>query len=240
MKKQVLITVAVLLFATLAAWSQGSDEVKIPLIGDQAPSFTAESSRGTITFPDDYGRKWKILFSHPKDFTPVCSTELLELANLQADFADLNTAIVVLSTDNLDQHKAWIKSLEDVDYCGHGQQQIKFPVVDDQSKVISREYGMIHPASNTTEDVRGVFIIGPDNTVESIMFYPSKVGRNMEEVKRTLVALQTTHDNVVTPANWEPGKDLMLSYLNEEQKAEMQNSASSIYQLTWFMTFKRP
>ena len=125
MKKFALLT-SLLCFSVMFAWSQKIENVQIPLIGDQAIKFTGESTNGPITFPDDYGNKWKILFSHPKDFTPVCSSELLELASMQSDFKNLNTAIVVVSTDNLSQHKTWKESLETVNYDGKGLQKIDF------------------------------------------------------------------------------------------------------------------
>lgn len=238
MKKIVLLT-TLLCFGVMFAWSQKPANVQIPLIGDQAITFTGESTNGPINFPDDFGRKWKILFSHPKDFTPVCSSELLELASLQADFKSLNTAIVVVSTDNLEQHKTWKESLETVNYNGKGPQKIDFPLVADESKVISSEYGMIHANSSTTKDVRGVFIINPDNKIAAIFFYPSTVGRNMDEIKRTLIALQTTKDNVVLPANWQPGKDVILSYLTPEEQAQIGKPNSDIYQVAWYMTFMK-
>jgi peroxiredoxin 2/4 len=238
MKKIVLLT-TLLCFGVMFAWSQKLENVQIPLIGDQAITFTGESTNGPITFPDDYGRKWKILFSHPKDFTPVCSSELLELASLQKDFKNLNTAIVVVSTDNLEQHKTWKESLESVNYLGRGPEKIDFPLVADESKVISSEYGMLHANSSTTKDVRGVFIVNPDNKIAAIFFYPPSVGRNMDEIKRTLIALQTTKDNVVLPANWQPGKDVILSYLTPEEQQQVGKPNSDIYQVTWYMTFMK-
>jgi peroxiredoxin 2/4 len=238
MKKIALLT-TLLCFGVLLSWSQKLENVQIPLIGDQAIKFTGESTNGPITFPDDYGRKWKILFSHPKDFTPVCSSELLELASLQNDFKKLNTALLVISTDNLEQHDTWKKSLETVNYDGKGPQKIDFPLVADENKVISAEYGMLHPNSSTTKDVRGVFIIDPDNKIAAIIFYPSNVGRNMDEIKRALIALQTAKDNVVTPANWQPGKDVILSYLTPEQEQQVGKPNSDIYQVAWYMTFMK-
>jgi peroxiredoxin 2/4 len=238
MKKFALLT-SLLCFSVMFAWSQKIENVQIPLIGDQAIKFTGESTNGPITFPDDYGNKWKILFSHPKDFTPVCSSELLELASMQSDFKNLNTAIVVVSTDNLSQHKTWKESLETVNYDGKGLQKIDFPLVADENKVISSEYGMIHANSSTTKDVRGVFIVNPDNKIAAIFFYPTSVGRNMDEIKRTLIALQTAKDNVVLPANWQPGKDVILSYMTPEQEQQVGKPNSDIYQVAWYMTFMK-
>jgi peroxiredoxin 2/4 len=238
MKKIVLLT-TLLCLGVMFTWAQKQVNVQIPLIGDQAITFTGESTNGPITFPTDFGNKWKILFSHPKDFTPVCSSELLELASLQSDFSKLNTALVVISTDNLEQHKTWKESLETVNYQGQGLQKINFPLVADENKVISMEYGMLHSKESTTKDVRGVFIISPQNKVEAIFFYPSNVGRNMDEIKRTLIALQTAKDNVVLPANWQPGNDVILSYLTPEEQAQIGKPNSDIYQVAWYMTFMK-
>jgi len=238
MKKIALLTL-LFCFATLLTWAQKHQNAQIPLIGDQAISFTGESTNGPVNFPQDFGNKWKILFSHPKDFTPVCSSELLELAELQPEFARLNTSLVVVSTDNLSQHKSWKESLETVNYQGQGLQKINFPIVADDSKAISMKYGMLHDNSSTTEDVRGVFIIDPDNKIQAVFFYPSSVGRNLDEIKRTLIALQTTKDNVVIPANWQPGKDVILSYLTPEEQKELGKPNSDIYQVAWYMTFMK-
>jgi peroxiredoxin 2/4 len=238
MKKIVLLT-TLLCLGVMFTWAQKQVNVQIPLIGDQAITFTGESTNGPITFPTDFGNKWKILFSHPKDFTPVCSSELLELASLQSDFSKLNTALVVVSTDNLEQHKTWKESLETVNYQNQGLQKINFPLVADENKVISTEYGMLHAKESTTKDVRGVFIINPENKIAAIFFYPSSVGRNMDEIKRTLIALQTAKDNVVLPANWQPGNDVILSYLTPEEQAQVGKPNSDIYQVAWYLTFMK-
>jgi len=238
MKKVALITVTFCLFA-MAAWSQSQEIAKIPLIGEKAISFTAESTNGQITFPEDYGSKWKILFSHPKDFTPVCSSEILEMANLQAEFKKLNTALVVVSVDNLEDHKSWKESLENTNYRDRGTQKIDFPLVDDQSKQISKAYGMLQTTTNSSKDVRGVFIIDPNNVIQAMFFYPMTVGRNFDEIKRTLIALQTTKDALVIPANWQPGNDVMLSYLSPEEQKMIGKPNSNLYQLSWYMTFMK-
>jgi peroxiredoxin (alkyl hydroperoxide reductase subunit C) len=236
MKKLTIIILFVCAFSALS-WSQNSTNV--PLIGDKAPSFTAASTNGQITFPDDYGKKWKILLSHPKDFTPVCSSEILQLADMQKDFDKLNVQIVVLSADNIDQHKEWKSSLECINYKGEGAQKILFPIVADESLKVSKSYGMVHSAASSVKDVRGVFIIDPDNVVQAIYFYPMGVGRNLDEIKRTVIALQTVQANVVVPVNWQPGDDVILTYLTDQEKAEMSKPNPNIYQLAWYMTFKK-
>ena len=186
--KKYFLFVALVLSATTLLFSQETRDdrkFRIPLIGELAPSFTAESTTGVVNFPADYGRAWKILFSHPQDFTPVCSSEILELAHLQSDFDKLKTKLIVLSTDPVETHRDWKKALEAIEYKGRTPTSIKFPLVDDENLVVSKLYGMIHAPSNTTRDVRGVFIIDPENVVQAIYFYPSNVGRSTEELLRT-------------------------------------------------------
>ena len=235
------VSVIIILFSvfTITLNAQEKEKYHIPLIGEHAPKFRAETTEGTLNFPSAYNNKWKILFSHPKDFTPVCSSEILELASMEEEFKELNAALVVLSTDVLSQHENWKASLESVNYRGMGTQAINFPLVADDDKAISKRYGMLHPASSNTRDVRGVFIISPDDIVEAIYFYPMDVGRNFKDIERTLIALQTANGRIVTPANWNPGDDVMLSYLTDEENKELASPNSSIYQLDWFMTYMK-
>ena len=165
---------------------------KIPLIGESAPSFTAESTNGLINFPDDYGRKWKILFSHPQDFTPVCSSEILELAYLQDEFDKLGVKIAVVSTDPVSMHEQWKKAMETINFNNRGTVKINFPIIDDENVAISKAYGMIHPETNSTRSVRGVFIIDPKNIIQALYFYPMNVGRSTDELLRMISA---TADN---------------------------------------------
>ena len=189
MKKVAII--AVLLITASQIWAQKNTSVQLPLIGESAPSFTAESTTGTINFPGDYSNKWKILFSHPADFTPVCTSELLDLAAMQDDFNNLGTQIVVISANDVASHSQWEKSMESINYKNRQGSKINFPLVGDKTLEISRQYGMVHPSSSSTKDVRGVFIIDPKNTIRAIFFYPMNIGRNMDEIKRTIIALQT-------------------------------------------------
>ncbi len=230
------------LFASAQLWSQENKDMRIPLIGEMAPEFTAESTMGKINFPSDYYMKWKILFSHPGDFTPVCSSEFLELAALQEDFEKLNTRLVAISTDGLNSHLEWVKSMESINYKGRGPVKIKFPIVSDNTLEISRKYGMIHSYASTTRDVRGVFIIDPGDRIRAIFFYPFNVGRNLDEIKRTLVALQTTDDNkVLTPANWMPGQDVMIPSPKSTGDAEkmVRKADPDLYSVTWYMWFRK-
>lgn len=236
MKKVVLLILAV--FTLTVLWSQKSN--RVPLIGEKAPTFKAKSTSGSINFPNDYGRNWKMLFSHPQDFTPVCSSEILELAYLQEKFNELGVKVVVISTDNLDRHHQWKKALEEISYNGKEKINIEFPIVDDANFEVSRKYGMIHSASSSTKDVRGVFIIDPNNIVQSISFYPMSVGRNIDEIIRLIEALQTTATGeYLTPANWTKGNDLLVPFLPDSEGDKSDLDKQGYYKISWFMMFKR-
>jgi peroxiredoxin (alkyl hydroperoxide reductase subunit C) len=250
MKK--LLVIVLIAFTVTKLWSQGvfpsenQDKPKedrnfrIPLIGETAPSFTAESTNGTVNFPSDFGKSWKILFSHPQDFTPVCSTEILELAKLQNEFDKLGAKIIVISTDVLSTHVQWKKSLESINLNNSGLVNIKFPFVDDKSLAVSKKYGMIHAATNTTKAVRGVFIIDPNNIIQAIYFYPPSVGRNTDELLRMVAALKTSSSGeYYAPVNWKPGNDLLVPIPPKTDA----NSATAVppgyYSPIWYLWFKK-
>jgi peroxiredoxin (alkyl hydroperoxide reductase subunit C) len=213
---------------------------RIPLIGEKAPAFTAESTAGTINFPFDFGRSWKIILSHPMDFTPVCSTEIIELARLQNEFEKLGVKLMTVSTDPLETHKQWKKTLERIEYREYPLQKIDFPIVDDSDLVIAKLYGMIHSESDNNRDVRGVFIIDPDNLIRAEYFYPQEVGRNMDELLRTVIALQTTDkNNVMTPANWKTGNDVLVPFPLKANMSAMNKESGEYYQFSWFLIFKK-
>jgi peroxiredoxin (alkyl hydroperoxide reductase subunit C) len=214
-----------------------------PMLGQNAPSFTAVSTMGKVNFPNDYWTKWKIIFSHPADFTAVCSTEILELANMQDDFEKLNTAVMVISTDGLNSHIEWVRSLEDIMIDGKPAQKIRFPLISDADLSISRKYGMIYEDANSQKrDIRAVYIINPENKVSAIFSYPSNVGRNMQEIKRTLIALQTSEKyDVLTPVNWNPGADVLIHSpvsVEDSRKLEEKNE-SDLYMKQWYMWYKK-
>lgn len=236
MKKNFLIA-ALLIGAVIQLNAQKN---QIPLIGDEAPSFKAKTTLGNINFPKDYGNSWKILFSHPKDFTPVCSSELLELAQQQTDYEKLGVKILVLSTDLLSQHNDWISALDEIKYKDRSPVKIKFPLIDDSDYAISKKYGMIHPSINIAENIRAVFIIDPNNKIRSINFYPMEIGRNMDEIKRSVIALQTvdSNKNLVAPANWQPGDHMLIPVLTDAERNSVNTPGSDIHQLSWFMNFR--
>ena len=218
----------------------GSRNFRIPLIGEKTPSFTTESTEGIINFPGDFGRSWKLILSHPMDFTPVCSTELIELAYLQNEFETLGVKLMIVSTDPIETHKQWKKVLEQIEYKQYSRQKIYFPIADDSNLLISKLYGMIHLESDNNRDVRGVYIIDPDNIIRAEFFYPQEVGRNMDELLRTVTALQTTdRNNVMTPANWKNGNDVLVPFPLKSNMSVMNKESGEYYQYSWFLIFKK-
>jgi peroxiredoxin 2/4 len=246
MKRLVIVVVSALIAGQL--WSQeNSDKAaekvtyKIPLIGESAPVFTAESTNGEINFPADFGRKWKILFSHPQDFTPVCSSEILELAYRQEDFDRIGVKLAVVSTDGISMHQQWKKALESLNIENKGTVKIKFPIIEDQKIVIAREYGMIHPLTNSTKSVRGVFIIDPNDVIQAEFFYPMNVGRSTDELLRLVSALQATWKQLAaTPVNWKPGQDMFITYNpSNKESATPEMPPAGFYANSWFMWYKK-
>jgi peroxiredoxin (alkyl hydroperoxide reductase subunit C) len=238
MKKKIGFSI-LFLVSMLLLNAQNNQPVHIPLIGEKAPAFTGQSTQGEISFPYDFGKNWKILFAHPKDFTPVCSSEILELAYQQEEYEKLGVKVIVLSTDILNQHFSWVKALEEIRYKDREPVKINFPLVADDKLEIAHKYGMIHPYVSIAQNIRGVFIIDPENIIRFISFYPMQVGRNLEEIKRTIIALQTVDASqlVVTPANWNPGDKLMIPVLSKSESETAGQTGSAIEELTWFMRF---
>jgi len=227
-------------FAILPGRRTENRNFRIPLIGEKAPSFTCESTAGEFNFPYDFGTCWKILLSHPLDFTPVCSTELIELAVLQEEFDKIGATLCAVSTDPLEIHKQWKAALENIEYKNYSQTRINFPIIDDTGLTIAKLYGMIHRESDNNRDVRGVFIIDPDNVIRAEFFYPQEVGRNMDELLRTVIALQTADDHkVLTPANWRTANDVLVPFPVKAPMSHANTESSEYYQLSWFMIFKR-
>lgn len=187
-------------------------------LGDTAPNFTAETTAGKINLYDYLGDGWGILFSHPADFTPVCTTELGKTALLQKEFEKRNTKVLAVSVDPLDSHIGWTKDINETQNCN-----VEFPIIADQDKTVASLYGMIHPNASTTATVRSLFIIGPDKKIKLIILYPASTGRNFNEVLRVLESLQLTSDySVSTPADWEVGEDVIISNAisNEDAKTK--------------------
>lgn len=240
MKTTLVFAGIILLFLNVAKAQRESNQ-RIPFIGSQAPAFNAPSTKGPVNFPGDFGKDWKILFAHPRDFTPVCSSEILELAYRQDEFSALGTQIIVISVDRMASHKNWKSDLEEINYKGRGQVKINFPLVVDSSAAISYSYGMIDPQSTSNQSVRGVFFVDPDNRVRAFQFYPNEVGRSIDEILRTLKALQYQfgHQNIVIPANWNPGDDVMIPILTKEDKEELRSPEPKVHFINWYMIYRR-
>ncbi|MEP2057674.1 peroxiredoxin [Maribacter litoralis] len=176
-------------------------------LGDKAPDFTADSSLGTINLYDYLGDSWGILFSHPADFTPVCTTELGTAANFKDEFDKRNVKMIALSVDGAASHAEWIKDINEVQ-----NTVVNFPIIADEDKKVSDLYDMIHPNADNNLTVRSVFIIAPDKTVKLTLTYPASTGRNFYELLRVIDSLQlTAYHKVATPANWEQGKEVVVS-----------------------------
>jgi len=178
----------------------------MPRIGDPAPDFKAITTQGEISFHEWQGDKWAILFSHPADFTPVCSTELTEFAKRNAEFAKRNTKLIGLSIDSIHSHLAWRENLRQI-----FDVEIPYPMIADIDMKVASLYGMLHPGASATATVRAVFLIDPKHVVRALVYYPLNVGRNVDEVVRLLDGLQTTDKHAcATPVNWKPGEKVIV------------------------------
>ncbi len=184
----------------------------MPRIGDPAPVFTAQTTQGEIDFPADYAGKWVILFSHPADFTPVCTSEFMTFATMQEQFAAYHTELVGLSVDGLYSHIAWLRTIkEKISYRDMKDVEVTFPLIEDVSMEVARKYGMIMPGEDSTKAVRAVFVIDPKGTIRAVIYYPLSLGRNFDELLRVIQALQTAdHFSVATPADWRPGDRVIV------------------------------
>lgn len=212
----------------------------MPLIGDPAPSFVAETTKGTIHFPEDFKGKWVILFSHPADFTPVCTTEFMTFTKMSKEFKTMNTELVGLSVDSISSHVAWLYAIEqNVKFNGMKNVEVDFPLIADLRMDVAKKYGMIHPHSHDTKAVRAVFFIDPNAKIRTILYYPASTGRNFEEIKRILISLQVSDTfGYSTPADWEPGKDVVKSAactLKEAKAAAKKNADKSC---VWFLSLE--
>ena len=195
-------------------------------LGDIAPNFTAESSLGKLDFYEYLGDSWGILFSHPADYTPVCTTELGKTASLKPEFDKRNVKVMALSVDNVSSHKGWITDINETQGV-----EVNFPIIADQDKTISEAYGMLHPNASATLTVRSLFIIAPDKTVKLIISYPASTGRNFQEILRVIDSLQLTAKySVATPADWQDGDDVVIanSIKNEDIPAKFPKGFTEI------------
>ena len=214
-------------------------------IGDEAPDFTAETTEGKITFHDWIGDSWAILFSHPKDFTPVCTTELGYMAKLKPEFDKRNTKVIGLSIDSVEDHKKWVGDIQETQ--GHA---VNYPMIGDTDLKVAKLYDMIHPnasgdakgrtaADNAT--IRSVFIIGPDKKIKLVLTYPMTTGRNFDEVLRVLDSMQlTAKHKVATPVNWKPGNDVIIVPSVSDADAKEKYPAGWKAPKYWLRIVKQP
>ncbi|HNR44744.1 MAG TPA: peroxiredoxin [Methanofastidiosum sp.] len=222
---------------------ESKQQMSMPLIGDDAPKFKAKTTMGEINFPDDYKGKWVIFFSHPADFTPVCTTEFMTFASMQKELKDLNCELIGLSIDSIYAHIAWLRTIkEKIEYKGMKNVEIMFPVIEDLKMDISKKFGMVQPNASTTQAVRAVFLIDPKAKVRAMLYYPLSNGRNMQEIKRLLLAMQKSDkEQIATPANWQPGDDVIIPPPGScgVAKERMEKKEEGKYCLDWFMCFKK-
>lgn len=175
-------------------------------LGDTAPNFKASTTEGEIDFYEYLGNGWGILFSHPADYTPVCTTELGKTALLNEEFAKRNVKVLAISVDPLDKHEGWIRDINETQHCN-----VNFPIIADENRTVATLYDMIHPNASLTATVRSLFVIGPDKAVKLMITYPASTGRNFVEVLRVIDSLQlTANHSVATPADWKHGEDVIV------------------------------
>lgn len=216
---------------------------RLPLIGERAPSFEAETTQGPIRFPDDFRGHWVVFFSHPADFTPVCTTEFMTFAVMQPEFEKRNCKLLGLSIDSTHSHIAWLRTIrEKIEYRGMKNIEVTFPVISDLTMEISKAFGMLQPGASNTQAVRAVFLIDPEGKVRAILYYPLSNGRNIDEVMRLLVAMQHSDEHkIATPANWHLGDDVILPPPGScgTAKDRVEKPEEGVRCLDWFMCLKK-
>ena len=215
---------------------------RMPLIGEDAPAFKAITTQGEINFPDDYKGKWVILFSHPADFTPVCTTEFMTFASMIDEFKAINTELVGLSVDSLYAHIAWLRRIQELEWKDMKHVNVTFPLIEDIRMEVANKYGMIQPNASNTQAVRAVFVVDPNGKIRTILYYPLSTGRNFDEIKRIILALQKADsDHCATPADWRPGDDVIVPTAGScgTARERMENQSEDQYCLDWFLCFKK-
>lgn len=220
---------------------QKQQEIAMPRIGDAAPEFKAVTTQGEINFPSDYEGSWVILFSHPADFTPVCTSEFMTFATMEDQFAEANCKLVGLSVDGLYSHIAWLRTIkEKIEYKGMKDVEVNFPLIEDITMNVAKKYGMIQPNEDTTKAVRAVFFIDPKGVIRSIIYYPLSLGRNFDELYRALIAMQTADKfGIATPADWRPGDDVIIGPAGSCGKAKDRMENTEIDCKDWFFCTKK-
>ena len=215
---------------------------RMPLIGEDAPAFKAITTQGEINFPEDYKGKWVILFSHPADFTPVCTTDFMTFASMIDEFKAINTELVGLSVDSLYAHIAWLRRIQELEWKDMKHVNVTFPLIEDIRMEVANKYGMIQPNASNTQAVRAVFVVDPNGKIRTILYYPLSTGRNFDEIKRIVLALQKADsDHCATPADWRPGDDVIVPTAGScgTARERMENQSEDQYCLDWFLCFKK-
>ena len=212
-------------------------------IGEAAPQFKAVTTQGDINFPGDYKGSWVILFSHPADFTPVCTSEFMTFATMEKDFNDANCKLVGLSVDGLYSHIAWLRTIkEKIEYKGMKNVEITFPLIEDISMEVATKYGMMMPGESNTKAVRAVFVIDPKGIVRTVLYYPLSLGRNFDELYRIVIALQAADEfGVATPADWRPGDEVIVPTAGTcgTAKERMDSKDPDVKCYDWFFCTKK-
>lgn len=209
-----------------------------PQLGDRAPEFKAMTTQGPISFPQDYAGKWVVFFSHPGDFTPVCTTEIMTFAHMADEYKALNTELVGLSVDSNTSHIAWLRAMQGYKWKNMTDTKVRFPIIADVGMNVARMYGMLQPNASATATVRSVFIIDPEGRIRAILTYPLTTGRNMDEIKRLVQALQKSDkDKVATPADWRPGEPAIVPPAQTMEQADSRTVNPELYCLDWYLCF---
>ena len=208
------------------------NEQQLPRLGEPVPAFEAMTTQGKISFPADYKGKWVILFSHPADFTPICTSEVLTFGARTAEFRALNCELIGLSVDSRNSHIAWLRTIrEKIEYRGMKDIKVEFPIIDDVSMKVANLYGMIQPGESQTAAVRAVFFVDPEGKLRAMIYYPLALGRNFEEIKRVLVGLQSIDAfGVAMPADWRPGDEVIVPMQGED----MDDQPEGVKCYDWF------
>jgi len=214
--------------------------VAMPRIGDKAPSFKAITTQGEIQFPEQFAGSWVILFSHPADFTPVCTSEFMTFATLEKQFEELNCKLVGLSVDGLYSHIAWLRTIKDkIEYKGMKNVEVKFPLIEDITMEVAHKYGMIQPGESNTKAVRAVFVIDPKGIIRTILYYPLSMGRNFDELLRIVTALKAADAfSIATPADWRPGDEVIVPTAGSCGVAKERMESKDLKCYDWFFCTK--
>ena len=206
----------------------------LPRIGDRAPDFTAPTTHGEIKFSDWREGKWVLLFSHPADFTPVCSTELVELAKRSKDFEQRGVKLIGISVDSIHSHLAWVQNLLKI-----MDVRLPYPIIADSHRAVSELYGMIHPGESATVTVRALFFVDPKGAIRAIIYYPLNIGRNVDEILRVVDALQTADGKgVACPVNWKPGDKVIVPPPKTEKEVDDRLALQNVERLDFYLTKK--